>query len=70
MAIGVGVPYTKMVLHGSLIAAYFNTPAALILFFFLVLFLNSGLGSPSASGSFTCSTSRSRASSIFSVSSR
>ena len=33
-----------MVLHGSRIASYFNTPAAIILFFFLVLFLNSFLG--------------------------
>ena len=44
MAIGVAVPYTKMVQHGPLISAYFNTPAALILFFFLVLFFNTALG--------------------------
>ena len=44
MAIGTAVPYTKMVQHGPLISAYFNTPAALILFFFLVLFFNTALG--------------------------
>lgn len=43
-AIGVGVPYCNMVLHGSRIASYFNTPAAIILFFFLVLFGNTALG--------------------------
>ena len=44
VAIGAGVPYCNMVLHGSRIASYFNTPAAIILFFFLVLFFNTGLG--------------------------
>ena len=43
-AIGIGVPYCNMVLHGSRIASYFNTPAAIILFFVLVLFLNTVLG--------------------------
>ena len=33
-----------MVLHGSYIAAYFNTPAAIILFFFFVLVGNTALG--------------------------
>lgn len=42
--IGAGVPYCNMVLHGSRIASYFNTPAAIILFFFLVLFGNTALG--------------------------
>ena len=44
LAIGVGVPYGNMVLSGSRFASYYNTPAAIILFFFLVLFLNSVLG--------------------------
>lgn len=44
LAIGAGVPYCKMVLHGSMIAAYFNTPAALILFFFVGLFGNAAVG--------------------------
>ena len=44
IAIGAGVPYCNMVLHGSRIASYFNTPAAIILFFFLVLFLNTAIG--------------------------
>ena len=44
VAIGVGVPYCNMVLHGPRIASYFNTPAAIILFFFLVFFLNTVLG--------------------------
>jgi len=43
-AIGAGVPYGDMVLRGPYIAAYFNTPAALILFFFLVFVLNTALG--------------------------
>ncbi|MEW6750792.1 MAG: DUF6785 family protein [Candidatus Latescibacterota bacterium] len=43
-AIGAGVPYGDMVIRGPYIAAYFNNPAALILFFFLVLFVNAGLG--------------------------
>jgi hypothetical protein len=43
-AIGSGVPYCHMVLHGSAIASYFNTPAAIILFFFLALFGNAILG--------------------------
>ncbi len=43
-AIGSAVPYCNMVLHGSRIASYFNTPAAIILFFFLVLFFNPFLG--------------------------
>ena len=38
MAIGAVVPYCNMVLHGSRIASYFNTPIAIILFFFLVLY--------------------------------
>ena len=42
--IGVGVPYCMMVLHGSPIASYFNTPAALILFFLLVSLINAVLG--------------------------
>ena len=42
--IGIGVPYCNMVLHGSRIASYFNTPAAIILFFFLVLAFNPLLG--------------------------
>ena len=42
--IGAGVLYCNMVLQGSRIASYFNTPAALILFFFLILFVNTGLG--------------------------
>ena len=33
-----------MVLQGSRIASYFNTPAALILFFVLVFFGNTALG--------------------------
>ena len=33
-----------MMLMGSWLAPYFNTPAAIILFFFLVLFVNTGLG--------------------------
>ncbi|MDP6017165.1 MAG: hypothetical protein QGI32_13795 [Candidatus Latescibacteria bacterium] len=44
VAIGAGVPYCNMVLHGSRIASYFNTPAAIILFFCLVLFGNSAIG--------------------------
>ena len=44
VAIGAGVPYCNMVLHGSRIASYFNTPAAIILFFFLVLFVNTAIG--------------------------
>ena len=44
LVIGAGVPYCNMVLHGSRIAAYFNTPAAIILFFFLVLIVNTALG--------------------------
>ncbi len=43
-AIGSGVPYCHMVLRGSAIASYFNTPAAIILFFFLALFGNAILG--------------------------
>ena len=43
-AIGAGVPYCNMVLHGSRIASYFNTPAAIILFFLLVFVVNSLLG--------------------------
>jgi len=43
-AIGAGVPYCNMVLHGSRIASYFNTPAAIILFFFLVFVGNTLLG--------------------------
>ncbi len=43
-AIGSGVPYGNMVLHGSRVASYFNTPAAIILFFFLALFGNAFLG--------------------------
>ncbi|NKB71161.1 MAG: hypothetical protein GKR89_29165 [Candidatus Latescibacteria bacterium] len=43
-AIGLGIPYCNMVLHGSRIASYFNTPAAIILFFFLILCGNSLLG--------------------------
>jgi len=42
--IGAVVPYCNMVLHGSRIASYFNTPAAIILFFFLILLVNTGLG--------------------------
>jgi len=42
--IGAAVPYGDMVIRGPYIAAYFNTPAALILFFFLVLFGNTALG--------------------------
>ncbi|MSR82495.1 MAG: hypothetical protein EXS58_06160 [Candidatus Latescibacteria bacterium] len=42
--IGAGVLYCNMVLQGSRIASYFNTPAALILFFFLILIVNTGLG--------------------------
>ena len=44
MAIGAVVPYCNMVLHGSRIASYFNTPIAIILFFFLVFFFNTALG--------------------------
>ncbi len=44
VAIGAGVPYCNMVLHGSRIASYFNTPAAIILFFFLVMFVNTAIG--------------------------
>ena len=44
MAIGAGIPYCNMVLRGSWLAPYFNTPAAIILFFFLVLFINTLLG--------------------------
>ena len=43
-AIGAGVPYCNMVLHGSRIASYFNTPAAIILFFALVFVVNTLLG--------------------------
>ena len=43
-AIGAGVPYCNMVLHGSRIASYFNTPAAIILFFVLVFVVNTLLG--------------------------
>ena len=43
-AIGAGVPYCNMVLHGSRIASYFNTPAAIILFFLLVFVVNTLLG--------------------------
>ena len=43
-AIGAAVPYCNMVLKGSRIASYFNTPAAIILFFILVLFANTALG--------------------------
>ncbi len=43
-AIGSGIPYCNMVLHGSRIASYFNTPAAIILFFFLALFGNTLVG--------------------------
>ena len=43
-AIGAGVPYCNMVLQGSRIASYFNTPAAIILFFVLVLMGNTGVG--------------------------
>ena len=42
--IGTTIPYCNMVLHGSRIASYFNTPAAIILFFFLTLFGNTLLG--------------------------
>ena len=44
LAIGMGIPYCNMVLHGSRIASYFNTPAAIILFFFFILCGNSLLG--------------------------
>ena len=43
-AIGAGVPYCNMVLQGSRIASYFNTPAAIILFFIFALFLNTLVG--------------------------
>ncbi len=43
-AIGIVVPYCNMVLHGSRIASYFNTPIAIILFFFLILLVNTSLG--------------------------
>ena len=42
--IGTVVPYCNMVLHGSRIASYFNTPAAIILFFFLVFVGNTLIG--------------------------
>jgi hypothetical protein len=42
--IGAIIPYCNMVLHGSRIASYFNTPAAIILFFFLTLFGNTFIG--------------------------
>ncbi len=42
--IGAAIPYCNMVLHGSRIASYFNTPAAIILFFFLTLFGNTFVG--------------------------
>ncbi len=44
VAIGTGVPYGNMVLHGSRLGSDFNTPAAIILFFFLVFFFNTLVG--------------------------
>ena len=42
--IGGIVPYCNMILQGSRISSYFNTPIAVILFFLLVLLLNPLLG--------------------------
>ena len=42
--IGWGVLYCNMVLQGSRIASYFNTPAAIMLFFVLVLCGNTAVG--------------------------
>ena len=44
LAIGAGVPYCSMVIKGAHIAAYFNTPAAVILLFFWLFFANVLLG--------------------------
>ncbi len=44
MAIGAGVAYGNMVIHGSRVAVFFNTIAAVILLFFLLLFINPLLG--------------------------
>ena len=48
-AIGSVVPFCNMVLHGSRISSYFNTPIAIILFFFLVLVGNALVGALSRS---------------------
>ena len=42
--IGAGVPYSNIVINGSLMAHNFSTPAALFLFFLFVLFVNAALG--------------------------
>ena len=42
LAIGAGVPYSNMLVQGSRIAAYFSTPAAIILFI-LGQFVTAGL---------------------------
>jgi hypothetical protein len=42
--IGVSLPYTNMIIKGSLLAHNFNTPAALFTFFIFVAFINVGLG--------------------------
>lgn len=44
LIIGGVVPYTNMVLLGPHIAAYFNTPAAIILLFFFIAVINVLLG--------------------------
>ena len=44
LAIGAGVPYCSMVIKGPHIAAYFNTPAAIILLFFWLFIANFLLG--------------------------
>lgn len=38
--IGTAVPYTNMIINGTLLAHNFSTPAALFLFFLLVFFIN------------------------------
>ena len=42
--LGAGLPYCNMVLKGSNIASYYNTPAAIILLFVLVFFVNALVG--------------------------
>ena len=38
--IGVAVPYSNMIIKGTVLAHNFSTPVALFIFFILVLFLN------------------------------
>jgi hypothetical protein len=44
LVIGAGVPYTNMIINGTVMAHNFSTPAALFVFFVFVILINVGLG--------------------------